>query len=140
MLPTNRRRAYMPTFFNEFLNDDFSASSHNRRGQGPAVNIKEDDKQYIIELAIPGMSKGDVNIDIEKDILLVSSGKSEEKKEEQDAYSRREFGKMSFCRSFSIPDDVKSDDINASFKNGILNIELPKSEEEAKLKRKVKIS
>lgn len=140
MLPTIRRRGYAPVYMSDFFNTDFDNFFTSAGKQSPAVNIREDEKAYGIEVALPGLSREDVKIEIEKDILMISSESREEKNEEKNGYSRREFGSYSFCRSFRIPEDVKSEKISASFNNGILNLELPKSEEKASVNRIIKIS
>ena len=140
MLPTIRRRAYRPAYMSNFFDNDFDSFFTPRRTFNPAVNIKEDDKQYLIEMALPGINKEDVNIEIEKDVLIISSKKTESANDSSESYSRKEFAYESFCRSFSIPENVKAEKISASHKNGILNIELPKSEEDTKLNRVIKVS
>lgn len=143
MLPVMRKRVLFPTF-----NDDFygrnSLSSFFSDGADysvPAVNIKENDKNFEIEVAAPGLNKGDFKINIEKNILTVSSEKEVKEETEKDNFMRKEFGYNSFTRSFSIPESIDLEKIKASHKNGILKIELPK-QEEAKLnsKREIKIS
>jgi len=107
----------------------------------PAVNIKEDEKSYILELAVPGMDKKDLKIDINEDVLTISSETKNETEEEKDGYKRKEFSYSSFCRSFYIPDNVNRDKIGASYKDGILNVELPKLEEgKNKITKQIKIS
>lgn len=140
MLPTIRRRGYAPVYMSDFFNSDFENFFGTARRFNPAVNIKEDEKSYGIELALPGLNKEDVKIEVERDVLMISSEKNEEKNEEKNGYSRREFGSYSFCKSFRIPENVNTDKISASFKNGILTMELPKSEEETKVNRIIKIS
>lgn len=140
MLPTIRRRGYAPVYMSDFFSSDFDNFFAPKRSFSPAVNIREDEKAYGIEVALPGISKDELKIEIEKDVLVLSSERSEEKVEEKNGYSRREFGNYSFCRSFRIPENVKGEDIKAEFRDGILNIELPKSEEESKLNRVVNIS
>jgi HSP20 family protein len=101
----------------------------------------EDEKSYKLDLAIPGMDKKDLKIDINEDILTVSSETKNEVEENKDGYKRKEFSYSSFCRSFYIPENVNRDKITSAYKDGILNIELPKQEEEkAKLARQIKIS
>ncbi|RIJ37536.1 Hsp20/alpha crystallin family protein [Pontibacter oryzae] len=96
----------------------------------PATNIREDDKGYSIELAAPGKQKDDFNIDVNEGMLTISSQKEENKTEENDNYTRREYNYSSFSRSFRLPKGVKEDDIKANYKDGILHIHVPKGEEE----------
>lgn len=139
MLPTITKRGYSPLFMSNFFDNDFD-SLHGRRRDLPAVNIREGEKLYTIEMALPGMERSDVKIEFEKDTLMISSEMAEERKEENNGYTRKEFGSYSFCRSFRVPENVNSDKISATFKNGVLEISLPKSEDEKKINKVIKIS
>ena len=88
------------------------------------VNIQETEKGYTIELAVPGFSKEEFSILVENRILRIKGEHVENKKEESEKYTRREFSKSSFERSFSLPSEIKEDDIEASYENGILKLEL----------------
>lgn len=94
----------------------------------PATNIIENGKDYQIELAVPGLERKDFKVEVENDTLIVSAEKEEEKKIEEKNYRSREFSYNSFCRSFSLPDNLKVDNINAEYQNGVLKITLPKKE------------
>ncbi len=99
----------------------------------PAVNIVENKDDYLVTLAVPGMNKDDFNIDVNGTMLTISCEK-EEKKEEKDAkYNRKEYNYSSFSRSFTLPDEINKEKIDASYENGILKINLPKREEAKKL-------
>ena len=140
MLPTISRRTFSP-FLSSIFDDDFFPVLTSRTSSMPAVNIKEDEKSYILELAVPGMDKKDLKIDINEDVLTISSETKNETEEEKDGYKRKEFSYSSFCRSFYIPDNVNRDKIGASYKDGILNVELPKLEEgKNKITKQIKIS
>lgn len=139
MLPTITKRGYSPLFMSDFFDNDINSLFGTKKSI-PAVNIREAEKSYAIEMALPGVEKSEVNIEVEKDTLIISSEQVSEKSEENDGYSRREFGKYSFCKSFRIPENVNPDKIAASFKNGILEVTLPKSEDEKKINKIVKIS
>jgi HSP20 family protein len=139
MLPTITKRGYSPLFMSNFFDNDFD-SLHGMRRDLPAVNIREGEKLYTIEMALPGMERSDVKIEFEKDTLMISSEMAEERKEENNGYTRKEFGSYSFCRSFRVPENVNSDKISATFKNGVLEISLPKSEDEKKINKVIKIS
>lgn len=140
MLPTVRRRGYAPLYMSDFFQNDFDSLFGNTRRFIPAVNIREDDKAYMIELAAPGMNKSDFKIEIEKDLLMISYETKEEKSEEKNGYSRREFAAQSFCRNFTLPENANRDKISAAYKDGILKLEILKSEEEPKLSKVIKIS
>ena len=102
----------------------------------PAANITENEKSFDIEIAAPGMKKEDFKINLENNVLTVSTVKEEEKKEETKNYTRKEFVYGSFSRSFTLPRTVETEQIKASYENGILNIELPKREE-AKITKEI---
>lgn len=140
MLPTISRRTFSP-FLSNLFDDDFFPVVSNRTSSMPAVNIKENEKNYTLELAVPGMDKKDLKIDINEDVLTISSETKNETEEENDGYKRKEFSYSSFCRSFYIPDNVNKDKIGASYKDGILTVEIPKMEEEKnKITKQIKIS
>lgn len=105
----------------------------------PATNIVEYDNNYELNLAIPGLEKEDIKINLEDNVLTVSSEKENKNEEEKVNYSRMEYAYHNFSRSFTIPKTVNAEKINADYKNGVLNIILPKIEE-AKLKKIIKIS
>jgi len=139
MLPTIRR-SYSP-FLSNLFEDDFFPVLTNRQSTMPAVNIKENEKNFTLELAVPGIDKKDLKIDISEDVLTISSETKNETEESNDGYKRKEFSFTSFCRSFYVPENVNRDKIGASYKDGILSVELPKQEEEKnKITRQVKIS
>jgi HSP20 family protein len=107
----------------------------------PAVNIRENEKNFILELAVPGMDKKDLKIDINEDVLTISSETRNETEENNDGYKRKEFSYSSFCRSFYLPENVNKEKIAAEYKDGILSVELPKMEEEKnKISKQIKIS
>jgi HSP20 family protein len=140
MLPTITRKTYSP-FLSNLFDDDFFPVLSNRTSSMPAVNIKENEKSFMLELAVPGMDKKDLKIDINEDVLTISSESKNETEEEKDGYKRKEFSYSSFCRSFFIPENVNREKIVASYSDGILNVELPKMEEEkSKISRQIKIS
>ena len=140
MLPIIRTRHFKPMFASDFFNEGFDSPVYGSWSGKPAVNIREEEKKFEIEVALPGLKKEDVKIEIEKDMLMISSERKSENEESSNGYTRREFGYNSFCRNFSIPENVDTEKISASFKNGILNVELPKTKEEPKLSRTIKIS
>jgi len=95
-----------------------------------AINILENDNEFKVEVAVPGMNKDDFHIDFENDVLTISSEKKVENDESTDTYSRKEYSYKSFKRSFSIPNNVvDSNKISATYKNGELVIAIPKREE-----------
>jgi HSP20 family protein len=145
MLPTVKsHRSYFPNLIDEFLNDElwpvFNGTANGKtRNVVPAVNITENDKAYNIEVAAPGLAKNDFNVNLEENVLTISSEKEEKNEEKNDNYVRREFSYNNFRRSFVLPESVNAEKIEASHKDGILNISIPK-EEVKKLTKSIKIS
>ncbi|GET22167.1 HSP20 family protein [Prolixibacter denitrificans] len=108
--------------FNDSVWNDSFASSR------PKANVKEEKDQFVIELVAPGFTKEQININLEKEILTIK-GESEKKEQEAARYTTREFVAGDFVRRFSMPDSVDTENITAGFSNGILEIRLPKREE-----------
>ena len=93
----------------------------------PTVDIFEEGKDVVVKAEIPGMKKDDINVDIDENSITISGEKKEEKREEKKDYHRVECSYGSFCRSFRLPDNVSADKAKASFKDGVLEIRMPKS-------------
>lgn len=107
----------------------------------PKVNIRETKDDYFVDLAIPGMKKEDINIDLDNDVLTISADTKAEGSENEENYTRREFGYTSFKRTFTLPDSINYGKIEAAYKDGVLSIQLPKREEaKPKPARTIKIS
>jgi len=141
MLPTITRRSYKPFYMSNLFDDDFFPVFSGRSNTMPSVNIRENEKNYSIELAVPGIDKDNLKIDINEDVLTVSSEAKNESEESHEGYKRKEFSYASFCRSFYIPENVNKEKIEASYKDGILSVGLPKeAEEKNKITRQIKIS
>jgi HSP20 family protein len=141
MLPTIAKRSFRPFYMGSIFDDDFFPVMPNNTSSMPAVNIKEDEKRFMLDLAVPGIDKKELKIDINEDVLTISSETKNESEENKDGYKRKEFSYSSFCRSFQIPENVSKDKIEANYKDGVLSVTLPKNEEEKhKISRQVKIS
>jgi HSP20 family protein len=106
----------------------------------PAVNIRETEDLFIVEMAAPGMKKEDFNIEIKQGMLSISSERKEEKEEKKENFTRKEFSFRSFERSFQLPENVNPELIKASYKEGLLLIELPKREKSIPKVQKVDIA
>lgn len=108
----------------------------------PPVNIRETEHAFTLQLMVPGYSKGDFNVVVDNDLLIISSQINSEKEEKEEGkFTRKEFGLAAFKRSFTLPETVNEENINASYQDGILTITLPKKEEALpKAKRLVVIS
>ncbi|MEA3451298.1 MAG: Hsp20/alpha crystallin family protein [Bacteroidota bacterium] len=120
-------------FINEYVVEDKPV--FNSRAKVPAVNIKENEKDFVIELAVPGIKKEDIDIELEKDILTVSSNLEKEKI----AYSKHEFDYSRFNRSFSLPKTIDIQKIQAKYVDGILSLTIAKTEKVVKPKRNITI-
>ena len=127
------------THFFDNLERNHNGLHNQSKGNVPSVNIIENDKDFVIEFAAPGVKKEEFNINLENQILTVSREVKEEKEEKKDNYTRREFVFGNFSRSFTLPKNVKFEEIKADYNEGILQITLPKKEE-AKLSKEIKIS
>lgn len=98
----------------------------------PAVNITEDANQYKLTLASPGLKKDDFSIDVEGNMLTISVEKEEDTEEKGERYTRKEYSYSSFKRSFTIPEEVNREKIDATYEDGVLKLTLPKKEESKK--------
>ena len=130
----------VPNLFEDlFESDFFKKPTVAQAGLSiPAVNIKETPVEYIIEMAAAGMKKSDFNINLERNIITISSEKSVENMDEN--YTRKEFGYDSFERSFVLPEAANREDIKAKYKDGVLEVIIPKKEEAKLLPKSIKIS
>ena len=111
-----------------FMGFDSEFSSLDFANRMPSVNITENEKDFMIEMAAPGLERKDFKVEVENGILFIRSEKKEEKKEETKNFTRREFSYNSFSRSFTLPENCMTDNIMAHYENGILSITLPKKE------------
>ena len=135
----NENRPYYPSILDELLNTGLSAFE-DRRGV-PALNVREDENELALELRVPGMKKEDIHLDYNDGILTISGERNEEKEEkDKDKYLRREFSSYSFHRSFELPED-RYDVANAeaAYKDGILEVTLPKKEQKDKVSRQIEV-
>lgn len=129
MLPMIRNRKESPSVFDDFFNRDFLSDFFNAERSTPAVNVSEEKDKYIIEVAAPGLNKKDFNVNLEDNMLTISSEKEDSDEEKNKNYMRKEFYFSKFSRSFTLPDNVKAEDIKASHKEGVLKVEVPKKQE-----------
>ncbi|MBS1683440.1 MAG: Hsp20/alpha crystallin family protein [Bacteroidetes bacterium] len=107
-----------------FKTNDFFEDGFGNRSWLPAVNVSENEKHYEIDVAVPGMKKDDFKVTTKNGMLVISSEKKEEKEEKKKNYTRQEYNYHSFSRSFSLPEDVKEDDIKATYTDGVLKLVL----------------
>ena len=141
MMPVRRTQNWLPSIFNDFFDNDWMVKAN---ATAPAINVIENKKKYIIEVAAPVMTKEDFNVHIdEENNLVISMEKKTENKEESNKdekkegrYLRREFSYSKFQQTMILPDDVDKEKISALVENGVLNINLPKFTEQEKEKTK----
>lgn len=121
---------WLPSLLDEmFTNDYLGGTEQTRKSFIPSVNVMEKEDQYVLEMSIPGFKKEEVSIEIDKDLLTISSEVDALKEETTEQFTRKEFSKQSFGRSFRLPETVHLEKIDASYENGVLSIVLPKKDE-----------
>lgn len=118
-----------PSLMNEIFKPDWFGGMENLNSAMPAVNIKENEKDFELELAVPGRKKEDFNIEVDNNVLTISSEVTSENEVSEETYTRREFGFSSFKRAFTLPETVDEDKIKADYINGLLKFTLPKRKE-----------
>ena len=140
MTPMMRTNNWIPAVFNDLFNTEFMPKAN---ATAPAINVKESEKAYTVELAAPGMKKEDFNVHInDEGNLIIKMEQKQEKKEEDKStrYLRREFSYSKYEQTLILPDDVEKDKISAKVEHGVLTVELPKLvEEKVKVSRQIDI-
>ena len=141
MLPVMFKNSWFQTVFDDFMNNDMMACAKNT---APAVNVKEDENAYTMEVAAPGIKKEycRVNINDDGNLNIAIENKMEHKEEDKKQhYLRREFSYTNYQQNYSLPEDVDKDQISAKVDNGILTVVLPKmKKEETKVSRMIEVS
>lgn len=131
---------WLPLFFNDFFKDDWKVGTNSAT---PAINVKETDTAYTVEVAAAGFTKDDFNVslDDDNDLLITVEKKSEVKEEESNVrYLRRGFSYAKFQHAMTLPEDVNKDKIDAKVEHGVLQITLPKLKEEEIVKKQRQIT
>ncbi|MCQ2343627.1 MAG: Hsp20/alpha crystallin family protein [Paludibacteraceae bacterium] len=129
MTLVRKNQNWLPSIFNDFMNDNMLSTMNQFAGNTvPAINVKENETAYTVEVAAPGMTREDFDVRIDKDNDLVISleRKNAEETHEGERFLRREFSYSKFQQTMILPDDVDKERISAKVENGILSIELPK--------------
>lgn len=123
----------MPSVFDDFFkpwNEWFDNGGILRGAINvPAVNITEQKDNYLVSLAAPGLKKDDFKIDVDGNMLTISSEKEETKEEKDKKFTRKEYNYSSFSRSFTLPEEINKEMIEAKYEEGVLKITLPRKEE-----------
>lgn len=142
MMPTRKyyNQNWLPSIFNDFFDNNWMEKAN---ATAPAINVVESDKDYKVEVAVPGMTKEDFNIHLgdENELVISMEKKVENEDKENKKYLRREFSYTKFQQSLYLPDNVDKEKITANVAHGVLTIELPKysQEEKAKINRVIEI-
>lgn len=124
----------------EFFTNNLTTMGHERRWSEPLVNISDNEKSYIIDMAVPGKEKEDFDININEKLLTISCEKKEETCKSDNKYSRQEFCYCHFTRSFKMSDDIDTEHISATYERGILKLVLPKKDiDKSKSMKKISI-
>ena len=122
----------MPSVFDDFFkpwNEWFDNSGLPGRAMNvPAVNITEQKDAYLVSLAVPGLKKEDFKIGVDGNMLTISSEKEENKEEKDKRFTRKEYNYSSFSRSFTLPEEINQEKIEAKYEDGVLKISLPRRE------------
>ncbi len=122
-----KRNHSIPTFFDDFFVKDFFETPTYSKHTVPAVNIHENENDFEVEVAAPGLKKEDFNVKLEKNYLIISAENKEEKEERKGKTTSREFSYKSFRRAFTVESEkIDADNIKAIYENGILQLVLPK--------------
>lgn len=134
------RRNYSPFISDIFDNLIERSDNFERKCSSPAVNIIENKDFFQVDVAVPGIDKKNIKINLEKNLLSISSEAEEKNESEKVNFTHKEFSYSKFCRTFSVPKSVDSNKIEAKFEKGVLNIILPKKEEEKiEINKEIKI-
>ena len=133
-----------PSLFNDFFNRDWidfnNRNFSTTQTTFPSVNVVESDDKFELEVAAPGFEKKDFKVELNHNVLTISSDKKEEREEgDGKQYTRKEFSYLSFCRSFTIPDTINHEKIEARCENGILKVVITKKEDPRRLKKEIAI-
>ncbi|NJL14345.1 MAG: Hsp20/alpha crystallin family protein [Microscillaceae bacterium] len=130
----------MDRMFDRLFHNNFGLMANDAVNNIPAVNVKENETEFRLELAVPGLRKEDFQINIDNGMLTITAERKSETEEKKDHYTRREFNYTSFRRSFRLPETVAQDQIDAKYNEGVLEVVLPKAEEARPKRREIVIS
>lgn len=137
----NANRVLVDDLFNNFFRNDYHEDYAKNCGSKPATNIFETENEFKIEVLLPGFTKKDLELNVHNNLLTIKVEKEKEEKSEEYKYAHREFGAVNFEKQYRVPKSVEIEKINAEFKNGVLNVALPKKEKEVeKAPLEIKIS
>lgn len=124
-----RNNLFFPSLMNDIVSPDWFGGTEKWNTSIPAVNIKDNTEGFELELAVPGMKKDDFTVEIDNDVLTISSELKTENEESKENYTRKEFSYSSFKRAFTLPETVDGSKIDAKYEDGVLKLTLPKKQE-----------
>jgi HSP20 family protein len=127
-------------FFEGVSPDDRFLSFENKFNPIPATNIEDKDSEFVISMAVPGVEKEDINVEVHENVITISSEKEESSEATEKSYSRKEYSYNSFKRTFRLPQNIQEDKIEANYENGELILQLPKLKPEVTKVKKIKVA
>lgn len=125
--------------FSDFFANDWMKSRLLNNDWWPAVNVADNEDEYIIELAAPGFKKKDFNVSIEQGVLTILAKTEKEEEEKKKNYTRKEFSSKSFSQSLNIPGNVKEDAISADYADGVLTLKMAKLKGDTSQKKSIEV-
>lgn len=125
-----KKRDFLASSFDDFFKpwNEWFETGFKRMLTIPAVNVADKKDHYEVSMAVPGLNKDDLNIDVYANLMTISAANEAEKEDKDDGYTRKEYNYSSFSRSFSLPEDVNKEKITATYTDGILCLRLPKKD------------
>ena len=137
MLPILRNSTPSLTLFDRFFDDDFFRAPiwNDLSIRNPLHDIVENEKEYVVEMALAGVKKEDISLNLNNDVLSISA----ERKESDQKYNRKQTFYGKYEKSFTLPETIDKDNIQASLEDGILRINIPKTEQKAKIAKQIEI-
>ena len=136
MLPTIKNSTSSPTLFDRFFDDFFILPTFNEMAiRNPVYDIVENDNEYVVELSLAGVKKENIELNLDKNVLTINA----ERKESDQKYNRKQSFYGTYEKSFTLPDSVNKEDIDASFEDGILKLTIPKVKEKQRVTKQIEI-
>jgi HSP20 family protein len=137
----NPETSFFPSF-SSWMDDFFPESSFKSAMKGvsvPAVNVKESKEAFKLDVAAPGFKKEDFKLEVKNGYLTISGESKEEKEDKDETFTRREYSFNSFSRSFSLPENVNAEHVEAQYSDGVLKVTLPKKKSDEKPAKQIAV-